>query len=39
MEENKFTGIDQTADSEGGGSLDFKTIYTMAVLNWKWFVL
>lgn len=39
MEENKFTGIDQTADSEGGSSLDFKTIYTMAVLNWKWFVL
>ena len=41
MEENKSQGLynAQQENEEGKSSFDFKTIYTMLVLNWKWFVL
>ena len=41
MEENKNAGtynVRQESQEENS-SLDFKTIYTLLVLNWKWFVL
>ena len=40
MEENKNLGQDATlADKDEQSSLNFQTIYTIAVLHWKWFVL
>lgn len=41
MEENKSAGlysVQQENDGESS-SLDFKAIYTILVLNWKWFLL
>ena len=41
MEENKSVGSynTQQGNEESASSFDFKTIYTMVVLNWKWFVM
>lgn len=39
MEENKFLGTEPTTENNEGSSLDFQTIYTTLILNWKWFVL
>lgn len=39
MEENKVYTSETTNDVEESSSFDFATIYTMLVLNWKWFVL
>ncbi len=40
MEENKNTGLYSVQqESEVNSSFDFKTIYTMVILNWKWLVL
>ena len=40
MEENKNLGQDTAlADKDEQSSLNFQTIYTTVILNWKWFVL
>ena len=41
MEENKSVESynTQQGNEESASSFDFKTIYTMVVLNWKWFVM
>ncbi len=40
MEENNNLGLyNVQQESEESSSLDFKTIYTTLILNWKWFVL
>ncbi len=44
MEENNLTQAEQVQlkqmeEEEQGSSLDFATVYTTLVLNWKWFVL
>lgn len=38
MEEIKNYALDDAQGNEGS-SFDFQTIYTLLVLNWKWFVL
>ena len=41
MEENKTAGlynVQQENETEKS-SFDIRTLYTMVVLNWKWFVL
>ena len=40
MEENNNLGLyNVQQESEESSSLNFKTIYTTLILNWKWFVL
>ena len=40
MEENKKAGLYSVQqENEAGSSFDFKTIYTMIILNWQWLVL
>ena len=40
MEENKKQGVyNVQQDAEENSSFDFRTIYTILILNWKWFVL
>lgn len=39
MEENKILEQENVQDLDEKSSLDFKVIYKILVLNWKWFVL
>ena len=39
MEENKKLETDNVLETEEKSSFDFQTIYTILVLNWKWFIL
>ena len=39
MEENKNVVPEKMLEQEERSSFDFQAIYTMVVLNWKWFVL
>jgi len=40
MEDNKVSGLyNVQQESEEKSSFDFKTLYTIFILNWKWFVL
>ena len=40
MEENKNLGLaPATTEQEEKSSIDFQTIYTAFILNWKWFVM
>ncbi len=39
MEETKNTVLTNDQENEEQSSIDFKTVYSMVVLNWKWFVL
>ena len=37
--QNNFSNSQVQIEKEESSSLDFQTIYTMLILNWKWFVL
>lgn len=39
MEENKNLELESIQENEEKSSFDFATIYTVLILNWKWFVL
>lgn len=39
MEENKNLEMESIQENEEKSSFDFATIYTVLILNWKWFVL
>ena len=39
MEETKYLKQEYLQDEEEKSSFDIKQIYTILVLNWKWFVL
>ena len=39
MEENKNVVPEEMLEQEERSSFDFQAIYTMVILNWKWFVL
>lgn len=39
MEENKNLEMESILENEEKSSFDFATIYTVLILNWKWFVL
>ena len=39
MEENKNLELESIQENEAKSSFDFATIYTVLILNWKWFVL
>ncbi len=39
MEENKVYTSETVTEAEESSSFDFATIYTMLILNWKWFLL
>lgn len=39
MEENKNLEQESILENEEKSSIDFKAIYTLLVLNWKWFAL
>ena len=39
MEENKNLELESIQENEEKSSFDFATIYTVHILNWKWFVL
>ena len=38
MEENKNLELESIQENEEKSSFDFATIYTVLILNWKWFV-
>ena len=39
MEENKNLELESVQEQEEKSSLDFQTIYTTIILNWKWFMI
>ena len=39
MEENKNLEMESIQENEEKSSFDFATVYTVLILNWKWFVL
>ena len=39
MEENKNLEMESIQENEEKSNFDFATIYTVLILNWKWFVL
>ena len=39
MEENKNYELEDLEEQEEQSALDFQTIYSTLILNWKWFLL
>ena len=39
MEENKNYELEDLQEQEEQSALDFQTIYSTLILNWKWFLL
>ncbi len=39
MEENKNLELENVQNQEEQSALDFQTIYSTLILNWKWFLL